>query len=522
MKGQRLRSVALRLIIYLLLILNIAYLTMRYMQFETATSEAYCTPVQLKKPTVSLCFDIRTLLYGNKKRSSHLSYHQLNANKSMGDIFAISPPRSKTLTHCSYRDFERDIMIRMNGDQCAQVLQVTRYRMLTYLCYRYNFDFDGKSYSFHQVTRSLNSPKLLGSLTISSPLNTGHSIYPLIHTMYSMPLEDITFNQQFYPSAHEKQLFKLSYFEFETTRLPPPYHTMCIHNTSSIYCYMRCMNALFSEKSLVPVMSFSKDSNDTNHQMFLQYGGDSTKDEQLKRFFNTSDFKCSRECSRPTCYERLVKTRVSYPHANDHKLTFEIETVKYPTTRILHSPKYRPVAFFTEVLTLLSIWLDVSVFSYMMSRHLPPHCRLAQVMHLEAERIKLVKKIRSSLPMSRLVYKQSNRRKIDHHYSGRKRVSVFLITLSITSLSFQLFNLFSSYFMYTTDLSMTHTADPWIRYPSLSLCVDIQFIYNRPNILLLDENMYPQEYNTLDVTANHTVGEMFARALVTIRSHRDN
>lgn len=513
MQLKSVSSLSTHLIMYVGLIFNLAYVIHRYMKFETMTNEASSTPGLLNSPRVSLCYDMLTLLSDKGQNISERTFIKNVRNQSMGEIFSMTPSPSKSLSHCSYRDFTRDIMIEEHdGSKCADKLNVTRHRMHNFICYSYNLAYDDKKYNFHQVTRSLNSPKLLASLTVNFPLNTGHSVYPLVSSLYEKPIEDRVFNQPLYPSKTHNQLFKLDYHEFETTRLPAPYDTNCVVGMSSAYCYFCCMNDFYSANNLVAISSFSDERNQTNYLLFPVYD-DPLDGAKMSKLFDSSHSICSARCTKPSCYEVLSKTFVSLALTNNFKLTFEIETIKYPTTRIVHSPKYHLPRFLTESITLLTIWINFSFCAFIMMIHLPYQLRHKQVITLENERHKLVRNIRSTFPISSLIIPHDL---LDHSKSSRLSVkkcsSLCLIVLSLIGLSIQLYNLLYSYFQFKVDYSATHNFDPDIDYPSLTLCLDVQFIFNKPNILDVAKETFEKEYETLDVTGNYSLNDMYDQA----------
>ena len=148
---------------FILMSLNIAYLTMEYMQYRVDTDSAPYFPVVLDTPKVSICFDLIELI---QLKNETIDWQILNSHLTMDQVFSLMPPVDKMIESCVDRSYTLDSMIQVNySNECVGLLQLMRYKMQGYVCYRFEI-IEPAKYSYHTIINSLYRPRELYGMTL--------------------------------------------------------------------------------------------------------------------------------------------------------------------------------------------------------------------------------------------------------------------------------------------------------------------------------------------------------------------
>ena len=156
------------------------HVSSRYFEYGTETNAAPYTSIRQELPTVSLCFDLSSLLFQNVTSkyfySNYPSYVSLRTNS----IFKKSPPVTQLLRSRSYRLFKIDTFwSNTNSTECTILFNITRYIMQKYICYK--LQFAPTEYSFYLNTNSVFERRKLFKFDLKRPFDKGHTILPILH-----------------------------------------------------------------------------------------------------------------------------------------------------------------------------------------------------------------------------------------------------------------------------------------------------------------------------------------------------
>ena len=487
-------------LIFSLLICNLAFLTMNYMKYETDTNVAPYWPVKLNATKLSLCFSISSLMDQFPHGYSFSSYRTIEyINLTFDEVFRRMPSASSALDSCKYRDFDLDILREeKDGRKCAELFKVTRYRMQGYICYRFTFPLE-QEYSFHLLANSLDNPRELFRLGISRLLSDQHILYPLLH-LDEFPENDRVFNGEAYKESGS--LFQLSYDLVESYSLPFPYETHCVP-VSKLTCYQNCL------ASAQRALGYSPDSD-------LTMENSSASSLRLMPAEMTIDLgrsSCYDKCSREACTQLLFTTRFNSVDSHNEILILIVETLNRFSMKILYLPKFPLIDYITQVGSVISIWIGVSVISLSKLIHSPQSVtlktfHLALKVHYSA--VKLILSSRQTPRVRRDALSLEKKRLL----TRTKRVSVVanLFKLSLLPvLSWQLFNVVYNYFLFQTTAKFNYDLNPQVIIPTLGFCLDYDDLV-RVRSTDLNEESYHSLFLAYDSMFNRTVKQLLQQA----------
>lgn len=246
---------------------NVIFLTISYMKYETETQVAFFMPKKFIPPKTSICFNMLTLL--NQSSTNETGWFitgrnvYLLSNRTLGDLFSQLPLPSEVLSGCSYRNFTTGEHIKAENDtECTRIFNVKRFRMQTYVCYKFDINYS-KPFAVHKAIFSVKNPGLLYAFVFKPPLNQGHAIKPMVH-FDDLPNDERIFRSEIDTIVDENQLFYLSVTAYESTRLPSPYDTKC-ENLTRLDCVCMCSQKNFEKIGFIPIFTIHEDSPHLDH-----------------------------------------------------------------------------------------------------------------------------------------------------------------------------------------------------------------------------------------------------------------
>lgn len=449
---------------FILLLSNIVFLTIEYMKYKTDTQVAFFVPKKLNAPKTSLCFNIETLVKGSIRTKWFDEDIDILLNKTLGELFSKSPPPNEVLQGCSYRNFTSKELIKVENDtECTRIFHVKRFRMQTNVCYLFDIK-DPKLFTVYTTMLALQRPGLLFSFTIKSPLNQGHTLIPFAH-LDDLPNDERIYNLELTPSAEGKQMFQLAFDTYKLTRLPSPYDTKC-KNVTRLHCLCNCANKLSAKLGLIPLYSIDEDSTHLNHLRIPDL-----RNETILIAQNNIENKCKLSCPYEACHQTLVRTLVSIPYPTRSKLKFEVmlDNMSFGT---IYLPKVNFSDYFERCLNLIGIWVEISVLSLLLIGKSEDSKQLG-------EKIKIVQVkfnwIMSNPRTNRIVVKKTKQVQM---INWRQICCLIMRTLIYFAFSWQILNVFSSYFTYKTIVKHTYSIDPSLSMPSIAFCIHVEDLLN--------------------------------------------
>lgn len=463
-----------KLLCYIFFLINLFYLSEKYLRYETDTNFAMYTPIKVRLFKVSLCFNSDTLMTDK----FHKSFFDVNVpsfiNKSTKYIFENTPKADELLRKCEYRDFERDVLWQKQGTECAKFFNVKRYRMQIYMCYKLDLNVT-KEYDFYMLAHAFFDSGKLFRFDLKAPFDRGHAILALVHDE-DLPHAERLFSQEIIPSLTYHQKYDLDYEVFEIHRLPPPYDTDC-SKQNRYECWSNC------ESRMARRFNYSSDKEfDLEEQ---DYQLKAVTIELINKTLHSQIIThCNKLCSSvKVCQYKLIFTSNSNLY-NDQTSAFNVETTRYPVSKMSHKPKFAFAVYLQEFLSLASIWLGYSFYT-----------SVAKLNGTSDTKNNLLRQFRQSLDILLEIRKRLNqasgnvycRRYLDKMdqlvHTKRRRKSLCLASFAfqvstMVLLIWQLVNVFSKYFKYETQLTIVYDLWPQLFLPNLALCIKLDDYFN--------------------------------------------
>ena len=499
-----------RTVCYILWSINLSYLTTKYFAYDTDVDLGYYTPVTLTQPNLSLCFDLNTVLSGQKILMFNNDSPQFLGNTHK-DIFDRTPSVDQVVKRCVYRDPVSDRMIQVdNVTECYRMFTIERYRMHCFICYLFHMN-SRHNFSFNALAFSPNEPKFLFNVVIKGLLATGHSVAPLVH-LDELADVDRMYMKELFPSKKDNELYHLEYDLYETERLPPPYSTRC-GAEPQLRCLHNCLGEEYAKSGFTLINSAVRDTEEVRNLKVAQYNKNNNhKQNELRKKGNA---KCAKRCNSEACRHKLLVTHLFGPFKSEHKLSFNVGSYRSPINLMRYSPKFSLADYVTQSLSLSGIWLGFSLVSIIYRR------KRFDIIHTYNTWMSLKAKCKSLNRVFQVRMKNvSTNSAGKNNQRTRKMFSCILTAFKLVTLLIftgQAFHLCSSYVKYETILKYHHTFDSEYGYrlPSTIICLSLGDLYSpRGRKMITEQNYEDVMVNkntwmnlTLDQIFNQTMGE---------------
>ena len=509
---NRMLQLPYQVLCYLLLLSLVIYISIIYFKYATDTNVAPYTPIRQTLPTVSLCFDLSTLLFGNVSGYFFEPTYPIYASLTTGLLFKKSPSVSQLLKRCSYRLFDTDTFwANNNSTECTILFNIKRYRMQGYMCYKLKFVETG-DYSFYLNTHSISYQRKLFFFVLDEPFNQGHIILPLIH-FDEFPYYERLFDQEIVPPLTHGEAYILSYRLYEIIKLPPPYITQCTNKVAKGECINVCRDAGYaklnytSHYSIVPEEQTEKN---------LKVAFFTNTDPVFEEFVMVRR-KCREKCIFDPCEQRLAITYVA-PPSRTSGINLMVETAQFPVTKVLHKAKLRFADYILQCLSWAGICIGFSILNSFFKLH--PRAKKKQVPDLirhslifELDFIKLANSLHAKGFFSRNKVQSNYEDKLVKKKKYKSRLVFFLASYTLMTFIFllwQLYNVTSHYFLFETAWKFAHHMDRKLVLPNTVICISLDryFKVALTKKYILDATNYHRIFTERDDHLNFTIEEL--------------
>ena len=478
--SSKLYSILYQALCYVLLLVNLIYVSSKYFIYDTDTSVGFYSSINITSPNLSLCFDLNTIVGGYEPMMfyPHKPYYVGRKDRF---LFSKVPKVDKILRKCAYRDSQVDqFKYASNGSNCLNIFNIKRYRMQNLMCYLFQV-IEERTFNLNALSFSVNEPRLLYKLVIDAPLNAaGHTVVPLVH-FDELAEVDRMFMKEIYPSRRKNQLYYLNYQLFEIYRLPSPYKTHCGADPL-IRCSYKCMTRRYAELGLTTCSGYSLEAFATATSKVI----DCTINSNLKDLLEYIDDLCLyKTCKYEACEQKLVITHTSGPFENElDRLSFVVGSFKHPINKIIHSAKLPLMEYLTNFFSLSGIWVGFSVVGCITRKNKPDVLTTYKKWRL------ICSELTRKFPREFLL--QTFRVDTQTRTKGKWMRKIVLVGFKVAValvFSIQAINQCILYFQFQTILHHEHIVNPEFKFvlPSTAVCMDLyQLLFKQPQILTED------------------------------------
>lgn len=372
------------------LLVHVYFISEKYFAFEATTNLRLDVPQKLPVPALSTCWrygdllDVETLRKDiptiqrvdlNALESERLSSRLIQSLVTIGQVFNHTPSVDEMFANCIVRRpgfYDVDFL---NVTMCQEVFDVDKFYVQENICYRIQFR-DNNTYDYSFTSSALAYPSMVFEFGFNRSLfDPGPIIIPTVHDQNFYPTSSIYFAPQLrryfvYNRRYSDRLsyFTLSYIFIDNTRLPPPYATNCDYyeqfDGQVDYCMSRCLTkATIAAWDLFPFTEIVKQSelsaNNSNKKIINNLNWNN---ETFTTTLRDIENKCSAQCSKPNCYERLYLTQLQTSSIYETSISLRVNLPMNPNYHITYQPMMLLYEYLTYVLSCLGIWFGLSLF----------------------------------------------------------------------------------------------------------------------------------------------------------------
>lgn len=491
------------------------YRSTSYFAYLTTGKTAFFTPVRIWFPRVSLCFSLKSLLLGQTEYFFEGEDKEaIFLNRSVSELFRITPKINETLDSCAFRNFDLNAMMSANtSEECTRMFNITKYRMQGYMCYMYQVNTELDTYNLFGISYALKEARVIFSLALSKPLSDGHKMCPLIH-FSNKPLEDRNFNQELIPPRNKPRTFQLSYDLLILNQLPAPYVTNCINNISMLECLIDCWDSVYLKYGVARPSGISLASED---ELIVPDYVDTYKGKSVNEISHEADEECKDRCKHEACMSFLTTTIVSsaFTSMNNERLVFVIKNVGHPPFMMKHIPFMTMMDYLTEMASLGGIWVSFSVFdlSLLIFSGKQDKMSLSKLKQIKSQARMVGLKFRI-MNLNSIVFqgKTSNDEGLVQVKRVTSKLYFFIYILVFGGFVFQIHKVCQLYFSYLTIIRLSYNFNPVIRsFPHLVLCFDLYQLLDTTEYPTATEANYVKTYSQRSQVLNSTLKELMTR-----------
>lgn len=489
---------------FLLLVCNLIFISTKYMKYSTETNIGPVIPVFLKTPRVSICYKTDFLLTnesgtGDIIHSSRQSY----INMTNGDVFDAVPRAQSVIDWCRYRTLKaNEPWQSARTDTCCKVLKTLRYRMQSYICYRFEYR-QRQVYSYDEIVTSFYGRRELFQLKMIAHFAEANFVRPLIH-FTAFPIDDTIFNQEIITLSSDTS-FRLSYDIYLLSSLPFPYDTKC-SQMSRLQCIRSCIASDMRSKSATYDLLVSSEGKSHSNLTIIA-------SSELMEQSN-----CGHKCISLACQQKLVNTHVdTFEDKND--ADFIIETLDQPISKLQYVPSFTLIDYVTQAAGLIGIWLGLAFVSL---AHMNKYSPVERTRHKLIELAFLVRQVTFTLhchkfplikpsQVTRVTSSKltSKRQKLKHQI--QLFIEIIFKASVIGGVIWQLITVMINYLSYQTNSEFSYEINPIIHMPSVSFCFPLGSLVGLRVINSYDEQLYPEYYANLTDRLGQSIDDILAQ-----------
>ena len=502
-----------RTICHILWLINLVYLSAKYLAYETQVDLGFYTPVTLIQPNLSLCFDLNTILGGHEVLMFNNHTPQYLGMRSQ-EIFDRVPSVNETMKRCAFRDPVSDQIIEVdNSAECHRIFTIKRYRMHSFMCYLFRMN-NRHNFSFNALAFSLNTPKFLYNVAVKGLLTKGHTVAPLLH-LDALADVDRVYMKELFPSKRDNELYHLEYDLYEVERLPHPYATRCA-SEPQFRCLYNCYNQGYAPSKLTLGNSVVQETAVVSSFRVVDY----RKNEKVNELRNKVNIRCAKSCTSEACSQQLVVTNFFGPFkSKSHKLSFNVGSYRGPINLMKYSPKLSLADYLTQSLSLSGIWIGFSIVALIYRRKkfdIVNTYNTWVALTVKFKFLKCASRTRTKKVSKVFSIKNREKKVSDRLSKGYRFTATAFKMITLLIFTAQAMNLAFIYSKYETILTYQRTINPEFEYrlPSTAVCLNMDDLFSSREQNVTEENhedvltkKNPWINSTLDQIFNRTIGE---------------
>lgn len=497
-----------------LFLYNCITFSVDYFNYNFDVNVAPYVPMTQPVPGLSICFTLTSLFTPEVNRNFFPLKVVSYTNKKIGEIMSKAPRVDDVIKHCAYRNFSDDTMIKLStSEACNEYFSVQQFRLNGYVCYRLTPPHE--EYTLYSISFATRNRRMLYKLSLKDAWSTGYTICPMIQ-MSGYTSDNRLFNQEMLPSNKINQSFVLTYHLYNITRLPPPYSTRCSDLQSHHRCYSDCMSRGYKNHGLSNINSETSDEDSSLvlPDYISEYNGSSRSD--IRARYQSG---CASKCKQTSiCRENMTVTEMALRSMKgNQKLTFTLETLSHPPTRMQLIPSLPLIEFITALASVAGIVYGFSVLHLFQYRRKVPSIILERRLNYLIK-ISLVAKrtcaqmLQNSMPVAPIHQKQPKRlfKLVKKHRLNIIHICFMILVASL--FSYQVYNVNHAYFEYTTLTKLKFDTNPLARAPNVSVCFQLETLLFPPNakFILSNRTNYDEVYKFR--AFNYTMRQIMEKA----------
>jgi hypothetical protein len=356
-----------------------------YFTYDVRIVNEISFPFKLPIPGLSVCFRYGDIfdydLFEEKYPEANITYEQgleddfadLSNIVTIEDLFEMTPNDEELYVSCSMRKPASFFLEDWEGDNCSKIFQVSKFYILNYICYRFNFteEYDKRELSFEHIAFTLDVPGLIYEISLNeTAFANADFLRIVIHASDFYPSDSIGFAptlRRIIDKTTGKGKYNYFYIDFygiDLKRLPSPYKTHCrkygdneaMDNQRA--CHFQCLtNGTKTEYKKVMFNDIAMFPIPMGHMTEQLY-----KQNQTLEFMKNLDDRCSETCKELSCYESLKITTPKKVPTEPKGLDFRVNSPKHMYYKTEYLPKLDFMDYFVYISSSFGIWFGISIF----------------------------------------------------------------------------------------------------------------------------------------------------------------
>lgn len=351
---------------------------LQYFEYKTSTWIILSSPDDVVVPFLSFCITYVTIL----NRTNHMKYGLSNQQPvvesvkgksnnwteqlfhessllTIEQVFHLTPSPEETIDSCARRDSDMFHVTSFQSNECIHMLNLSKYYMQEYMCYRYSFQNVTKQ-NTNDVSHSLHWVGVSYGINLRRIFNTS-TLFIFVHPEDGYPFHSRNFGRLLKAVVNKENFFYINYRYNEIIRLPPPYETWCTVNLDEdLYnCRRTCLIDGLKDISRFPATEMTRDPINMKHINFKDYKNDTVMD-RLNGVYN----RCKSQCQRHACRTFYAMTTLTFFGFTGDKYYIRVLVPEASKIMIQSNPTMTFLDFFVYIFSCFGLWFGLSCASF--------------------------------------------------------------------------------------------------------------------------------------------------------------
>ena len=333
-------------------VLHVATISSTYFSYSTSINVQQSINNYLPAPKLALC-----IRYAELTNNS-------TTNMTVKQVFDSTPAIQDTLIACGLRDNRTNRIDFKTPDQCYRSMDIIKFYTQQFICYSFS-QREHIEYSVEMVAHSIEFAFNLYNIRLSQIFDPMNIVLPIVY-YGDAPYISRTFSSYYFIEKRNIDLhrnfisFRIGFDLFTSHLLEPPYDTKCSRHLARHHCIDRCLTHRLKLFNLVPANQLHFNAINVPHVTDEHLASVPLGHEIVQH-----EVHCSNKCPSSDCqFNYTITHTVLFYEKEEHFDRFvKVDTPQTPITSLTAVAKLTSEQFFIYIISLMGVWLGVSLVS---------------------------------------------------------------------------------------------------------------------------------------------------------------